>query len=112
LLVLAETDTWLLFDLAHARVTAHAFGIPLEEYITQLPLEKIRQIHLNRPGMRDERLVDAHMALDEEDYVLFEEILSLCQPWAVTLEYNRDSQNTLLQIRRLREIINRRGKIT
>jgi len=105
--VLSETGTYLLFDLAHARVTAHAFGISVKDYIAQLPLEKIRQIHLNRPGLRDERLVDTHLALEEEDYVLFEEILSQCQPWAVTLEYNRDTKNTLLQTKRLREIINR-----
>ncbi len=105
--VLAETDTWLLFDLAHARVTAHAFGIPVEDYIDQLPLEKVRQIHLNRPGMRDGRLVDAHLALEEEDYLLFEKILSRCQPWSVTLEYNHDPENILSQITRLREILNR-----
>ncbi|PKO04398.1 MAG: hypothetical protein CVU41_17120 [Chloroflexi bacterium HGW-Chloroflexi-3] len=105
--VLAETDTWLLFDLAHARVTAHAFGISIEDYIAQLPLEKIRQIHLNHPGWRDGRLVDAHLALEEEDYPLFEQILSRCQPWSVTLEYNHDPENILSQIKRLREILNR-----
>ncbi|MBE0687817.1 MAG: DUF692 family protein [Anaerolineaceae bacterium] len=105
--VLSETDTYLLFDLAHARVTAHTFGISVVDYIAQLPLEKVRQIHLNRPGWRDDRLVDAHLALDEEDYILFEQILSFCQPWSVTLEYNYDPENILCQIKRLREILNR-----
>ncbi len=103
--VLAETDTWLLFDLAHARVTAQAFGIPVEVYIARLPLEKVRQIHLNRPGWRNGRLVDAHLALEKEDYLLFEQILDRCQPWAVTLEYNHDRENILSQIKRLREIL-------
>jgi uncharacterized protein (UPF0276 family) len=105
--VLSKTGTYLLFDLAHARVTAQAFGIPVEDYIVQLPLEKVRQIHLNRPGWRDGRLVDAHLALEEEDYLLFEKILSRCQPWSVTLEYNHDPGNILSQITRLREILNR-----
>ncbi len=103
--VLAETDTWLLFDLAHARVSAHAFDISVEDYISQLPLEKIRQIHLNHPGWREGRLVDAHLALEEDDYQLFEQILSRCQPWSVTLEYNHDPENILSQIKRLREIL-------
>ncbi len=103
--VLSETDTCLLLDLAHARVTAHAFGMPVEDYIAQLPFEKIRQIHLNRPGWSDGRLVDSHLALEEEDYMLFEQILSRCQPWSVTLEYNHDPKNILSQINQLREML-------
>lgn len=105
--VLAETDTWLLFDLAHARVTAQAFGVPVEDYIAQLPLEKVRQIHLNRPGWRNGRLVDAHLALEADDYQLLEQILSRCQPLSVTLEYNHDPENILSQIKHLREILNK-----
>jgi hypothetical protein len=105
--VLSETDTYLLFDLAHARVTAHAFGISVEDYIAQLPLEKVRQIHLNRPGWREGCLVDAHLKLEEDDYQIFEQILSRCQPWSVTLEYNHDPENILSQIRQLRDILNR-----
>jgi uncharacterized protein (UPF0276 family) len=107
--VIHETGTDLLLDLAHARVTAYAFDISVEDYIDQLPLEKVHQIHLNRPAWRDNRLVDAHLALVEEDYLLFEKILERCQPWAVTLEYNQDSDQILLQTTRLREIIKRHG---
>jgi uncharacterized protein (UPF0276 family) len=104
--VLAETDCSLLFDLAHARVTAQAFGLPVEDYIFQLPLEKIRQIHLNRPGWQDNRLVDAHLALETDDYNLFEIVLKHCQPWAVTLEYNQERSLIPPMIERIREIIN------
>jgi uncharacterized protein (UPF0276 family) len=104
--VLEETDTGLLFDLAHARVTAHAFGMPVEEYIDQLPLDKVRQIHLNRPGWREGRLVDAHLAMEEDDYHLFEQVLKRCQPWSVTLEYNHDRERIPPQINRIREILN------
>lgn len=109
--ILAETDTGLLFDLAHARVTATAFGIPLQEYIDQLPLDKIRQIHLNSPGWRDGRLVDAHLELTEDDYQLLETILKRSQPWAITLEYNRNVQLACSQIGRLREIIQMFGTL-
>ena len=104
--VLSETDTGLLFDLAHARVTAHAFGMSVEKYIDQLPLEKVLEIHLNRPGWREGRLVDSHLALDDDDYQLFERILEQCQPWSVTLEYNHDRNLIPFQIERLRAILN------
>jgi hypothetical protein len=95
----------LLLDLAHARVTAHAFGISVDDYINQLPLDRIRQIHLNRPGWRNGRVVDSHLALEEDDYQLFEQVLQRCQPWSVTLEYNRDQDKIRPQIDRLRKIL-------
>ena len=103
--VIAQTDTYLLFDLAHARVTAHAFGMTVEDYIDQLPLDKIRQIHLNRPGWREGRMVDSHLALEDDDYQLFEQVLKRCQPWSVTLEYNKDHALIRSQIERLRTIL-------
>jgi uncharacterized protein (UPF0276 family) len=99
--VLDVTGAGLLLDLAHARVSAAAFAIPVEDYLAQLPLDRVRQIHLNRPGMKDGRLYDTHEALDEEDYGLLEAVLKKCRPWAVTLEYNRDSatlQEQLVQV--------------
>jgi hypothetical protein len=103
--VLKDTDAYLLLDLAHARVTAHAFGISVDDYINQLPLDRIRQIHLNRPGWRNGRVVDSHLALEEDDYQLFEQVLQRCQPWSVTLEYNRDQDKIRPQIDRLRKIL-------
>ena len=105
--VIQETDTWLLLDLAHARVSAHAFNLPVQDYISQLPLEKVRQIHLNRPSWRDNRLIDAHLELAEEDYHLFEQVLGRCQPWAVTLEFQQDPDQIPIQITRLRELIDK-----
>jgi hypothetical protein len=104
--VLKNTDTYLLLDLAHARVSASAFGIPVEEYIRQLPLEMVRQIHLNRPGWDNGRMVDSHLDLQEEDYQLLVDTLQCCHPWSVTLEYNRNEALIPPQIERLREICN------
>lgn len=103
--VLKQTDTYLLLDLAHAQVTAAAFGMDVRHYLDQLPLEKVRQIHLNRPGLRDGRLVDSHLDLSEQDYQLLDETLQKTNPWSITLEYNRDGQKALQQITRLREIM-------
>lgn len=101
--VLSETDAYLLLDLAHARVTAAAFGLDVRDYLAELPMDKVRQIHLNRPGFRDGRLVDAHLHLLEEDYQLLAEILDQTQPWKMTLEYNREIDQVLPQIERLRK---------
>jgi uncharacterized protein (UPF0276 family) len=103
--VLATSNTWLLLDLAHARVSAAALGLALEDYLGRLPLERVRQIHINHPGWRDKRRFDSHEALEEEDYLLLEDILRRCSPWSITLEYNRDEALMSAQVRRLRSIL-------
>lgn len=103
--VLNQTDTFLLLDLAHAQVSAHAFKVDVKDYLHQLPLEKVRQIHVNRPGWSNARLVDSHLDMLEKDYALLEWILTETQPWAITLEYNRDESLISGQASRLRAII-------
>ena len=100
--VLQETGTDLLLDLAHARVTAAAQGMAVEAYLEQLPFERVRQIHINRPGWRDGRRVDSHEAMQTEDYALLETVLQRCRPWAITLEYNQDAARMKEQIQHLR----------
>jgi uncharacterized protein len=103
--VLENTGAGLLLDLAHARVSAAAFGMPVEAYLKQLPLERVRQIHINHPGWRAGRRVDSHEALEEEDYLLLQDVLGRCSPWSLTLEYNRDEAGLLDQVEHLRSIL-------
>lgn len=103
--VIEQTPTFLLLDLAHARVTASAFGVDVRAYLQELPLNKVRQLHINRPGWQAGRLVDAHIDLEDEDYELLEWVLTKTNPLAITLEYNRAEDRIVEQIRRLRSII-------
>ncbi len=103
--VVENTQTYLLLDLAHAQVTAAAFGMTVRDYIRQLPLERVRQIHLNRPGWVEGRLVDSHLDLLAADYQLLTEVLQETAPWAITLEYNRDPVKAVEQIEKLREMM-------
>jgi uncharacterized protein (UPF0276 family) len=99
--VLETTDTWMLLDVAHAQVSAHALGIPLADYLAQLPLDRVKQFHLNRPSWVDGQLADTHQALLDEDYLLVEALLTQTRPWAITLEYNQDAQELQHQLERL-----------
>lgn len=103
--VLQTSGAGLLLDVAHARVSAAAFNIPVEDYLRQLPLERVRQIHINHPGWRDGRRVDSHEALQDEDYDLLQWVLEQCSPWSLTLEYNRDEGQIPPQIERLRRLL-------
>jgi uncharacterized protein (UPF0276 family) len=103
--VLAETGAGLLLDLAHARVSATRFGVPIGQYLAQLPLDRVRQIHMSGPRPRDGMLTDAHEPLMDEDYELLRGVLSQTRPLALTLEYYRDQAALLEQIARLRDLL-------
>lgn len=103
--VLAETGAGLLLDLAHARVSAARMGVPIGEYLAQLPLDRVRQLHISGPRPRDGVLADAHEPLLDEDYELLRDVLSRSKPLALTLEYFRDQVALLDQVARLREML-------
>ncbi|MFH1446377.1 MAG: DUF692 family multinuclear iron-containing protein [Chloroflexota bacterium] len=93
--VLDETDCPMLLDIAHARVAANARGCTAEEYITALPLERVRQVHISGPRQCNGMLFDAHQSLQEEDYSLLAWVLERVQPTWLTLEYFREEIDTL-----------------
>lgn len=96
--VLDAVDVGLLLDLAHARVAAAFHGMDVEAYLAQLPLERVRQIHVS--GVREVGgvLQDAHETLSAEDYDLFRWALERTRPEAVTLEYFRDDRPALKEM--------------
>jgi uncharacterized protein (UPF0276 family) len=103
--VLEQTGAGLLLDLAHARVSASRIGVSIEAYLEQLPLERVRQLHISGPRPRDGVLFDAHEPLLEEDYALLEWVLRRGDPLALTLEYNRDEVALCEQLVRLRGLL-------
>jgi len=105
--VLEATGAGLLLDLAHARVSAARLGLPDHEYLARLPLERVRQLHISGPRLRDGMLADAHEPLLEEDYALLEHVLRQTRPQALTLEYHREEDALRGQLGRLRELFGR-----
>jgi uncharacterized protein (UPF0276 family) len=105
--VLHETGAGLLLDLAHARVSASRLRLPIETYLEQLPLGRVRQLHISGPRLRDGVLFDAHEALQDEDYALLEWVLQRTKPLALTLEYNREEAELRAELARLRTLLDR-----
>ena len=67
---LEEFSLGLVLDLAHAWVSAVNLGLAVEDYISELPLDKVREIHLSRPFLHPRLAVDAHQAPEAEDFDL------------------------------------------
>ncbi len=103
--VLEATDTQFLLDLSHAQVSASRLGFALDDYLAQLPLARVRQLHVNGPRPVGEALADVHETLRPVDYRLLESILEQTDPWAVTLEYGHDAGALLSQLDQLQAIL-------
>ncbi len=62
-----DTGCGFLFDLSHARISAHYLGVDEKDYIAALPLDKLRELHITGVQMHEGRLRD-HLPLTENDW--------------------------------------------
>jgi len=111
--VVEETDCGFLLDISHARLAAYSLGINIHEYISALPVSRIREIHITGvqrlEGHWIERMLQAgvdafiiqrftgrlvdHLPMTGKDWDLFawsmEQIHSGMwkRPWVVAFEY-------------------------
>jgi len=73
--ILEKTNHGFLLDTAHARIAARFLGMDVYNYLNQLPLHRVIQIHTSGPRMIRGHLRDAHETLQEEDYELISWLL-------------------------------------
>jgi uncharacterized protein (UPF0276 family) len=82
-------------------------GIEPVDYASNLPLERVVEIHLSSPRQIGSHLDDGHFELLEQDFRLFEWVLERCEPQAVVLEYARDQHMLREQLRQIRDVLDR-----
>ena len=100
------TDCDLLLDIGHARCAADNLNMGIYDYLTALPLNRIRQIHVHSPRIgRWNKLEDAHEPLQALDYELLKWVLEHCRPQIITLEYWKDKSAIREQLNELRQIV-------
>jgi uncharacterized protein (UPF0276 family) len=112
--VLEATGAWLLLDLGHLQVTASWLETAPETLLAQLPLERVREVHVSSPrplAGNSGRLDDVHETLTERDVELLRTTLNACQPRAVTLEYKRDPLELRGQLARLSVLTGRARRV-
>jgi len=90
--VLAETGCGLLLDISHARIAAHYLGMEEHLYISQLPVERIREMHFTGVQCPDGYWQD-HLAAVEEDWQALDWTIQHIRggewpkPWLLAFEY-------------------------
>jgi uncharacterized protein (UPF0276 family) len=104
--VLEKANCGLVLDTGHARVSAAVLDMNVHDYLNSLPLDRVVQVHVSGPRVRDGRLADAHEPLQEADYALLNFVLARTHPQVVTLEYIRERDALREQLLCLRDILN------
>lgn len=104
--VLEKANCGFVLDTGHARVSAAVLGMDVHDYLNSLPLDRVVQVHVSGPRVRDGRLVDAHEPLQEIDYALLDFVLARAHTQVVTLEYIRERDALREQLLCLQDILN------
>jgi uncharacterized protein (UPF0276 family) len=107
--VLEKTGCGLVLDTGHARVSAAVLGMDVHDYVKDLPLARVVQVHVSGPRMRGGRLVDVHEPLQAVDYELLDFVLGTTAPGVITLEYIREREALREQLHHLRAILESRS---
>ncbi len=109
--VVEESGCGFLLDLSHARLTAEMLGMEARSYITALPLQRVREIHITGIQRIEGRWLDAvrrddpefaarfegqrfdHLPMTDEDWAFFAWAMerihagTWSQPHTITFEY-------------------------
>jgi uncharacterized protein (UPF0276 family) len=90
--VVEETGCGFLFDIPHARISAHNLGIDEREYICRLPVVKLKELHFTGVHYFGSWLQD-HLPAQAADWSLLEWVLERIRlrewgmPWMLAFEY-------------------------
>lgn len=102
----------VLLDLGHARISA--WNMPewsgdVAAYLNAMPLDKVREIHFNRPGWQKGQRVDLHQPVCGDDLEWLSWVLDRTSVEAVTLEIEEVDVPTLeAQLAIMRRFLNER----
>ncbi|MEO6435602.1 MAG: DUF692 family multinuclear iron-containing protein [Tepidisphaeraceae bacterium] len=90
--VIDQSGCGFLLDLSHARIAAHYLGVDAHDYVAQLPVDRLRELHVTGVRQVKTRLAD-HMDLGDEDWAWVTLAMQRIRagdwsrPWTVALEY-------------------------
>ena len=106
--VIKQNDINFLFDIAHAKVSAFNQAVSFENYISRLPLDRLIQIHISRPGINENgEIFDKHELPGDEEFM---EVINLLKSHStvkyLTIEYYRDANVLVSLLKKLKKLGN------
>ncbi len=85
--VLEETDCGLLLDVTNLYINSQNFNFDWREYLDELPLERVVQLHFVGSHKHGKHLIDAHSHKTEKEiWQVFREVCARCDVKGAILE--------------------------
>lgn len=85
--ILEETDCGLLLDVTNLYINSVNFGFDWREFLDEIPLTRVVQLHFVGSSSRGKRLIDAHSNRTEDEiWNVFREICARCDIKGTILE--------------------------
>jgi uncharacterized protein (UPF0276 family) len=90
--VVTDTGCGLLLDISHARISAHYMGIDERDYMSQLPVDRLCELHFTGLHDRGGYLQD-HLEILDTDWPVLDWVLERigtgqwALPWLLAFEY-------------------------
>lgn len=91
--VIEDTGVGLLLDLGHAKRTAEHLAFSPMMHIEQMPVHRLREVHITGLGYKPNGQRTDHMPMREDDWELLQWALEnirdgrWAKPWSVSCEY-------------------------
>ncbi|WP_170294018.1 DUF692 family multinuclear iron-containing protein [Paracoccus limosus] len=105
-----RSEARLLLDLSHLAITCSNLSLDPFETLIALPLDRVVEVHVSGAREEDGMVWDDHtLPAPALVFELFDRLMTVAQPKAVTLEYNWDAafpvEAVIRDVGRLRQII-------
>ena len=85
--ILEETDCGLLLDVTNLYINSQNFGFDWREFLDEIPLNRVTQLHFVGSHKHGKRLIDAHANKTEEEiWKVFAEVARRCNIKGAILE--------------------------
>ena len=87
--IVRQSGCTFLLDVSHAYCASRRLGMDFWAYLSQLPLDRVYEIHLNGWIEKDGGIM-CHVKINEAGYAILKELLTICEPKIITIEYGRE----------------------
>lgn len=99
-------ELYLLLDIAHAEIsavellhTAPQYRLEAtKEYLSNLPLDRVIEIHINSPTWKNNLSLDMHLPITNIELSLLEELLDLPNLEVINLECNQRISQQVMEL--------------
>ena len=101
--IVYENNIYLLFDIAHALITAQNKSQDYSGYKETLPLDRIIQLHICKPDLSSQIAYDTH---EKPNASIYEEVFSLIIEYPtieyLTVEYYKEKESLIDSVKHLK----------